>query len=489
VVPIRFRELAGHPVVEWAGVVTAWWTAFWTVSAAIASRWPLWSFRGTEGLVALAATGIAALLAGRHRRRAVLPAAVSVWLAVVGWAGLPVGAAILGGFWWWIHRSRSSRHLVVGRSRWGGVVGLTESDRLLHCHVLGPTGSGKSLSVLWPWMRQDLACGRSFTLIEPKGDLADLVRRAALGAAGTVVRLDPMRIGCPHWNLFAGDGAAAGEGLALALEQVDPSGHPFYRTVGRVLLVQLTRAMTAAMGPEASLRHLLQALRDPAERRRMARASRLPEVEAYLETDFGQLSATRQRELSLGLAHRLEALWLHPGLRAMLSPPYDFTLDELLHAGPAWLLASFSPAHLGQGARAAGTLLWHLLIQAVYRLDPSPTLRHTLYLDEFHQYVSADVGDVLALVRGYGLSLVLAHQDMAQLTPDLQAAVTANARSRLLLGGTAWIDARHFEQEATPHRFPQLRYLPRGRAVWLGIDHGVPTPPRVVRLPRPVVPT
>jgi DNA helicase HerA-like ATPase len=49
--------------------------------------------------------------------------------------------------------------------------GIRLADRLQHIYILGQTGTGKS-TLLLNLMRQDLAQGHGFCLIDPHGDLA-----------------------------------------------------------------------------------------------------------------------------------------------------------------------------------------------------------------------------------------------------------------------------------------------------------------------------
>jgi len=53
--------------------------------------------------------------------------------------------------------------------------GISPRDRLLHQYIVGYTGTGKS-TLLLNMMRQDLAHGQGFYLIDPLGDLAEAVR-------------------------------------------------------------------------------------------------------------------------------------------------------------------------------------------------------------------------------------------------------------------------------------------------------------------------
>lgn len=61
--------------------------------------------------------------------------------------------------------------------------------------------------------------------------------------------------------------------------------------------------------------------------------------------------------------------------------------------------------------------------------------RHPVFafIDEFQDYLHlpTDLADALSQTRGFGVGLTLAHQHLGQLSPSVQAAVLANARSRL----------------------------------------------------------
>ncbi|MCL8208102.1 MAG: type IV secretion system DNA-binding domain-containing protein [Actinomycetia bacterium] len=470
---MRWLAWLKHPVVEGAAVLAA-------VCAGGVGAVSGWSSGrlfvpdtawATAGLWLTAATWLAG------RRRGWTLAGWGLWAA--GW--LPLALFLVGT---WIAAGPPLGNGDGPPLGWplGGLpLRWAEGDRLLHAHVLGPTGSGKSRRVLLPWMVHDLERGRPFTLIEPKGDLAALVRVRAHRVGGRLVVFDPLDPDCPHLNPLAGDAAAAGASLALALDQLDPATHPFYRTVGQVLLVQVVRALKTARPDTADLAAVLEALRDP---RRLEAALRGADDDsvAYFRAEWGALAPTRRQELQLGLVHRLRALLLHPAVARVLAPPFDFDWEEVLRDG--WcVLAPLNGGALGAGARALGTLLWHLLVQAAYRRGPAARLVHTVYLDEFHQYVAPDLADVLAMVRGYGISVVLAHQDLGQLTPPLAEAVLANARTRVVLAGSSAADVARLAAEAMPHRYPSPRYLPPGWAVVTRTVRGRLERPRVVRLP------
>src|SRR5882724_2120855 len=66
-------------------------------------------------------------------------------------------------------------HFGRTNSRNSGVVfGIKQRDRLSHMLIIGKTGTGKS-TLIETLIRQDLAAGRGFALIDPHGDLVELV--------------------------------------------------------------------------------------------------------------------------------------------------------------------------------------------------------------------------------------------------------------------------------------------------------------------------
>lgn len=132
-------------------------------------------------------------------------------------------------------------------------------------------------------------------------------------------------------------------------------------------------------------------------------------------------------------------------LRAILARPFaarllgssrsSFSVTDVLDGG--LLLARLPKGLLGEDtARLVGSLLVARVWQAATaRADRPPAARPdaALYVDECHNFLALPgaLDDVLAEARGYHLSLVLAHQHLGQLPPDLADAVSANARNKI----------------------------------------------------------
>lgn len=392
---------------------------------------------------------------------------------------LLMGLATLAALRWY---RPGSRTVLARRLLAPWPVALDLPDRFLHLHVLGPTGSGKSSSVLMPLIAQDLVKGYGVLVLEPKGDLTKAAYHRALQANRAIICFNPLDPDCPHLNPLSGPSDAAAEGLAGCLDQLSAGSHPYYAVSSRVQLLHAVRVIKTCLGNDADIGHVLEFFRNTALQKKMVVQSQDPAAQAYFQEQWAR-TASQSREDRQGLLNRLELLWANPSIRRVLSAPHDFTWDEVLR--DRWVvLAGLSLAELGDSARALGNLLWHGMAQSAYRRNP--TTAHPpffAYLDEFYQWVSDDLGDFLALARGYSVGLTLAHQDLGQLSKPLQQAVIANARHRVILPGSAAEDVHLFRRQAEPYGIEErLRYLKRGRAVIQTTQGGRLKRPWVVRL-------
>jgi TraM recognition site of TraD and TraG len=116
-------------------------------------------------------------------------------------------------------------------------------------------------------------------------------------------------------------------------------------------------------------------------------------------------------------------------------------------------------------------------------LSPSRRVPFYVYIDEFQNFTSASIGPMLAEARKYGLSLTLAHQNLAQLPKDLSEAVLANTGSRVFMrvgSPDAQILAQYVAPNFTEH---DLVSLPDRYAVARLKVNNVPSPPFVLRTP------
>jgi hypothetical protein len=137
---------------------------------------------------------------------------------------------------------------------------------------------------------------------------------------------------------------------------------------------------------------------------------------------------------------------------------------------------------MGEDAAALlGSLLIARLWQAVQRrtrLALSDRRPVFCAIDEFQDYVNlpTPIPDVLAQARALGLGLTLAHQHLGQLDHEVQEAVLANCRSRIIFQ-TSSSDARRLAREMQPYVRPEdLQGLRQHEILATLSAHGRTTP-------------
>ncbi len=375
-------------------------------------------------------------------------------------------------------------------------VDIAIDDRFLHMHVLGPTGSGKTIGVLWPLLRQDIAAGHGILLLDPKGDLYDLAVEEARRRGRQVIALRPGEPPSLGLDPFAGEPQVAAETVAYALFGAFGSQHEFYRSVGQAMLRHAALALKEAL-PSPTLPDLAEFLRSEEMRREVLLEASSPHVRAYFRDEVGGWSPRFRQDAFIGVQSALSEVLAHPWARQLFTttPATDF--DRLLAEGDMLCMA-LPEGEIGLGAGAVGAFALLLFQSAALRRVKGPSA--FIYADEFQTFAQADFGSFLAQARSHRVGAVLAHQHLRQLSDELRGAVLANARNRVLLGGLGREDleqlreslGRRFVTSANgglreAPRFDQetLRRLPRGQAVAEVAAGGRLLPPVLVRLGRP----
>ena len=149
------------------------------------------------------------------------------------------------------------------------------------------------------------------------------------------------------------------------------------------------------------------------------------------------------------------------------------------------LLVNLSKGLLGEKDTSfLGMLVMGKLLSATLSRADTPTSHRRpfyLYVDEFQNFTTGTVTNMLAEARKYGLCLTLAHQNMRQLPVPLMGSVMGNVGTKLLFRiGTN--DAPEIESYVKPNLSAQdLLSLPDHHVAGRLLAHNIPTPPFVFR--------
>ena len=170
-----------------------------------------------------------------------------------------------------------------------------------------------------------------------------------------------------------------------------------------------------------------------------------------------ELSPASKAQVAGPLMNKLRAFLLRKFARqAIAAGPSTFDMSAVLDNG-GLLLARLPKGTLGEETvQLIGSCLVARTWQAAARRARLPQHARpdaALYIDECQNFLNLPypLQDMLAEARAYRLSVVMAHQNLAQLPPDLREGISANARSQIIFSVSPE-DARQLER----HTLPQL---------------------------------
>lgn len=335
---------------------------------------------------------------------------------------------------------KAKRNRVLGASTHprshGELVRLPDDSLASHVHVIAPTGAGKS-TTLARWLLSDCEAGRSIFLVEPKGDLVndllariparlhDRVRVVEPGNSGPVVGFNPLR--GPR-----DDAERRADSLLGLFKSV------FGGAIGaRSSDVLLHALIAVARLDDGALTDVPVFLTNAGFRRRALQKVSDPLTLAPWAAWFDALSEPERAQVVMPILNKTRIWTARPTLRRLLGQPNPgLRLDDLFEE-QAIVLVNLNEGALGpETTKLAGTLLLSQLREAVQRQTNKSVAQRrpvSVVVDEWQTFTGGmDFADMLATARGMKVGFTLAHQHLAQLTPNLRAAVLANTRSRFV---------------------------------------------------------
>ncbi|HEV7899090.1 MAG TPA: type VI secretion protein [Planosporangium sp.] len=435
----------------------------WTLTHGIASAYGVYT--GRNRLRRLRLRHPAAVLATRSLRRGFLAGAPE--LAVL--AGLPTDLAVPG-----LDRARAKSMpapvavasggrgtKTLGRAQVGGhCVALSVADARHHVHIIGATGSGKSVTQV-NMILDDIHAGRGVALIDTKGDTAtDLLARLPARYADRLVLIDPDQPRGATLNPLSGR-----DDDLVVDNIVSIFGRIFQRFWGpRIDDVLRVACLTLMRKANATLTLVPSLLQDKQFRAPFVADLDDPEgLRGFWDWYETSPMPLRAQVIAPVLA-RLRSFLLRDFVRNTIGVAHSsFDMSTVLDGGI--LIARLPKGQIGEEtAKLMGSFVLASVWQAATARAAIPEDQRrdaTCYIDECHNVLNlaGSVADMLAEARGYRLSFVLAHQDLAQFPRETVLALSANARNKLFFNVSpedAHQLARHTLPELDEHDLSHL---------------------------------
>lgn len=331
--------------------------------------------------------------------------------------------------------------------------GIKMDDRRRHMYVIGKTGMGKS-ELLKNIAIQDIQDGRGLAFVDPHGDpVEDLFDYIPEDRIKDVIYINPADLEYPiAFNV---------------MEQVDPDKRHLvadgvmgvFKKIWvdvwspRMEYILNNTILALLETPDATLLGINRMLAEKGYRAKVVSQLTDPVVKAFWAEEFAKYTDRFASEATAAIQNKVGQFVSSTLIRNIIGQPKS-TLDmrRIMDEGKI-LLINISKGRIGEDAsRLLGALIiTKLQLAAMSRVDMPERERKdfVLIVDEFQNFATASFANILSEARKYHLSLIVAHQYVAQMDEGVRDAVFGNVGTIVAFRVGAE-DAELLEKELAP---------------------------------------
>jgi hypothetical protein len=364
----------------------------------------------------------------------------------------------------------SSSGILLGENEHVGKVNeirLNAEQRVRHTYCIGGTGTGKS-TFLFSLIQQDIENGEGVAVLDPHGDLVDKI----LGVIPPeriedVVLVNPsdeeysigFNILSAHSDL---EKTLLSSDLVSVFQRLSTS---WGDQMGSVLNNAILAFLESSKG--GTLADLRRFLIEPAFRNQFLETVNDPDIVYYWRKAFPTLAGNK----SIGsVLTRLDTFLSPKPIRYMVSQKENrLDFADIMNSGKIFL-AKLSQGKMGkENSYLMGSLLvakFHQAAMGRANLPENERRNFWCYIDEFHNFITPSMAEILSGARKYRIGLILAHQELRQLQrdSDVASAVLSQPYTRVCFR-VGDDDARKLDDGFSFFEAKDLQSLPNFEAI------------------------
>jgi hypothetical protein len=337
-----------------------------------------------------------------------------------------------------------------GRTR--QTFGMKQADRLFHTYAIGKTGTGKT-TLLETIALQDMIRRRGVTVIDPHGDLAErLVSSVPPWRADDLIYMNAPDLSQAYgYNPLR---RVQADRIPLAASGLMEAFKKHWTEAWGVRMEHILRNALYALIEfgDAKLPDILRMLTDKSFQGEVLARVKNDQVRAFWTKEFPNYNPRYRQESIAPIQNKVGAFLADPRLyRIFTSAPVDLHFRRIMDEGKI-LIVNLAKGRLGEdSANLLGALLVTTLGLAAYSRADVPELErpdYYIFIDEFQSFTTLSVANMISELRKFHIALVLAHQHLYQLEPEIRHAVLGNAGTLVsfrLGPEDAQVIAREFE--------------------------------------------
>lgn len=345
---------------------------------------------------------------------------------------------------------------VFGKTNFRGeekTFGIKLDDRRRHMYIIGKTGMGKSV-LLKNLVIQDILKGNGVAFVDPHGDSAEEVLRfIPKSRVNDLVYFNPSDLENPvafnileavdedHKHLIA-------SGMMGVFKKIWPDVWS-----PRMEYILNNTILALLDYPGSTMLGINRMMAEKEFRDQVIERVADPIVRSFWLEEFGKWDQRFAREATAAIQNKVGQFVSTPIVRHIVGQTKStINMREIMDQRKI-LIVNLSKGRIGEEAMAllGGMVVTRLYLAAMERVDLAEKERKDffLYVDEFQNFATESFASILSEARKYRLSLIVAHQYVAQLTEPVRDSVFGNVGT-LVSFRVGASDAEFLEKEFEP---------------------------------------
>lgn len=325
------------------------------------------------------------------------------------------------------------------------IIRAGEEALMRHLYIMGQTGTGKT-TMLKSMIMDRIHNGDGMAILDPHGDLYDsVVHSIPAHRRGDVVCFNPLdREHLPAFNPLIYDHERYPMQRSVIIDDLIRSfedrwdmrvagGPMFEQMFSIVLSLNMDPGVCASMGT-ATLSRFCSIFFDEILRTRMLLACSDEDIVQYIQNAEHMTGEQSWVNWGTYITSKVNKLIRDDVFRDIINADRTLDIRALMDAGKILLI------NLEKGTVGSDNVMYfgRMLLSAIFRhalsrADMPPAKRRPFYvfIDEFQNFSTGDIGMAMSEVRKYRVSLILANQTLGQLSDHIVHSLLGNVGSQV----------------------------------------------------------
>jgi len=308
--------------------------------------------------------------------------------------------------------------------------GIKTDDRRRHMYIVGKTGMGKS-TMMENMVLDDIYTGHGIGLVDPHGDFAEkIIDFIPAKRINDVVYVNPSDLDFPiGFNILEVHNDEQKHLVVAGLMGIFKKIWPDVWSARMEYILNNT-LLALIEYPGSTLLGINRLLADKKYRRKVVAKVTDPVIKTFWNVEFASYTEKYAQEAVAPIQNKIGQFLSANVIRNMVAQVKS-TIDirKLMDEGKI-IIMNLSKGRIGEdnSRLLGGMLITKIQLAAMERVDTPEAQRRDffLYVDEFQNFATPSFANILSEARKYRLSLIMAHQYIAQLDEIVANAVFGN---------------------------------------------------------------